>query len=90
MKIYSYTVTSEEGERTFWYSSRAAAQKARRDSLRDELDKEKERKSLLDDWEDVGFDDRMDLEPNYVGELAEHNFTTTKRGFLEFLNHTTQ
>lgn len=90
MKIYSYTVTTDEGEQTFWFSAKAAAQKARRDSLQDELDKEKEKETLLDDWENVGFDDRLGLDPISVDEIHEHSFTPTKRGFLEFLNRTTQ
>ena len=87
MKIYSYTEVDGNGDPyTFWFSSKAAATKKRNATLRIERKKEKEYRAYDGDFEDLDFNDRLDLDPIQVGAINVHYFTPTKKGLLPLVN----
>ena len=88
MKFYSYDETIDGKETTYWFTSKAEANKERNAAMKFERQKSKERKELrgTDEWEDMALKDSAYFDPAAHSEIVCHQITPTKKGILQFLN----
>ena len=87
MKFYSYDETIDGGETTYWFTSKAEANKERNAVRKLERQKRRAREALrgTDEWEDMALEDSAYFDPISYSEIECHQLTPTKKGILHFL-----
>lgn len=87
MKFYSYDETIDGKEITYWFTSKAEANKERNAARKLERQKRRERKELQGTgaWEIMALEDSAYFDPVEHSEIQTHELTPTKKGILHFL-----
>ena len=87
MKFYSYDETVDGERTTYWFTSKAEANKERNAARKLERQKRKERQELQGKgaWEIMHLEDSAFFDPVDLSEIVTHQLTPTKKGILRFL-----